>query len=124
MGASSSISNNYRYNQLASSPRKRKSLKPNKVMTNHLHGWHPLHAAAYYGDITQVRKLLLNGAYVNAIDTKGRTALHFARARRHGKLNDMISELLLSAGAKDHTPLDKFGRAPNDVLKQYANRRK
>ena len=117
MGASmSSFATMFHYHRLASSP---KSKKPTKIDTSDLQGWHPLHVAAYNGDVKKVRQLLSKGAYINAIDAKGRTPLHFARACKHGELNDMISDILISAGASDNFPLDSFGRAPRDVQDLY-----
>lgn len=85
-------------------------------------GWHPLHVASFYGNVDAVRNLIYGGAYVSAQDAMGRTALHYARARRNGAANDTVADLLIEAGAKDNGPRDKRGRTPNDVYFEYLNR--
>ena len=84
-----------------------------------LTGWHPLHVAAYYGHIEEVKHLITTGAYVTAVDARGRTPLHFARVRKHKERNDVIAKMLLSAGADDLQPADARGRTPLDMYIQY-----
>lgn len=58
----------------------------------------PLHDAAWKGNWTTVKQLLLEGADVNLVDPDGKTALDFARARG----DKQIASLLLSHGAIEH----------------------
>ena len=84
-----------------------------------LQGWHPLHVAAFYGRVDDVKKLLgEEEAYVEAIDANGRTPLHFARAERYRGCKQ-VAALLIAAGANDAGPTDKFGRSPHDVRMAY-----
>ena len=82
-------------------------------------GWHPLHIAAFEGDVAEVKKLINNGAYITAVDVYGRTPLHYARIRKHGKKNDVIAELLMQNGADDYSPCDVKGRSPHDLYIEY-----
>lgn len=82
-------------------------------------GWHPIHKAAYFGNISEVKRLLATGAFYNAVDVEGRTPLHFARARRYGSNNDKIANILIKAGASDFSPADRKGRLPIDVYTMY-----
>ena len=82
-------------------------------------GWHPIHGAAYRGDVPEVRRLLASGAFYNTVDAAGRTPLHFARARRYGSRNDTVAKMLIHAGACDSGPLDLRGRSPLDVYIFY-----
>ena len=73
-------------------------------VTNHT-GQTPLHLATLCNSPRAVRKLLLSGANVNAIDTRGRSPLHeFARIDSNPSLE--VFETLLEAGAdtdlRDH----------------------
>ncbi|HZI20007.1 MAG TPA: ankyrin repeat domain-containing protein [Pyrinomonadaceae bacterium] len=58
----------------------------------------PLMLAAFKGDLPAVRRLLAEGADVNARDEVGDTALMFAAFRGH----EAIVNLLLSRGANVH----------------------
>ena len=66
-----------------------------------------LHRAAENGDTTMVRKLLANGADVQAPASEGMTALHVAAASGSAE----VARVLLGAGALAHA-LDSAGMAP------------
>ena len=60
-----------------------------------LHGLTPLHVAAHHGHVLIVKYLIRRGAQVDAVDSKGWTALHHAASRgRHE-----VCQTLLSLGS-------------------------
>ncbi|CAL1531521.1 unnamed protein product [Lymnaea stagnalis] len=69
----------------------------------------PLHLAAKEGHDNMALKLLQTGAEIDAQDTTGRTALHYATAAQHG---DMIT-VLHSYSAKSLK--DNCGRLPENL---------
>ena len=82
-------------------------------------GWHPLHIAAFNGDIKWAKQLVHSGAYITAIDIYGRTPLHYARRRKYGIKNDEVAKLLIDSGADEYSPLDSKGRRPIDIYAEY-----
>ena len=82
-------------------------------------GWYPIHRAAYLGRVSEVKQLLNRGALYNAVDSEGRTPLHFARIRRYGIKNDQVARILIKAGASDFAPHDLHGRTPVDMYTIY-----
>ena len=84
-------------------------------------GWHPLHVAAFDGNIEIATWLINDGAYINAVDVYGRTPLHYARRRKYGKKNDNVARLLIENGATDFSPTDIKGRTPVDIYIEYNN---
>jgi ankyrin repeat protein len=70
----------------------------------------PLHRAAEHGHDSAVLHLLNAGAHVNLLDSRGRTALHYAVAGNHAK----IVGLLIERGA-DLTAKDNDGLVPRDM---------
>ena len=68
----------------------------------------PLHAAARDGDLSAVKALLHEGADVNARDTKGNTALHFAALKGHAT----VVEVLLAAHNIDVNAENHQGNTP------------
>jgi len=119
----------YNSNHHSANYLKKKSKKTNKskktknkettITVPQYPGWHALHVAAYEGNIKLVKQLILDGAYVLAIDLWGKTPLHYARRRKNGALNDKVANLLIKNGANDLSPCDKLGRRPIDVYNQY-----
>jgi ankyrin repeat protein len=67
-----------------------------------------LHIATNAGDLTTVILLLKAGVNVNQIGDMGSTALHYARAKRH----DDIANILLEYGALVNIE-DDFGQLPS-----------
>ena len=88
-------------------------------MLSHSNGFHDLHVASYEGDISEVRRLLAHGAYVNAQDARGLTPLHFAMRRKHHARSDAVAAVLRAAGASDDIR-DSLGRTASDVFRQYS----
>lgn len=68
---------------------------------------HPLHVAASSNDITEVNRLLDNGAKVNQQDINGWTPLHYAIL----KYNRILVRILLEHGA-DITITNRDGQTP------------
>jgi len=66
-----------------------------------------LHIATNAGDLKTVELLLKAGVNVNQIGDMGSTALHYARAKRH----DDIANILLEYGALTNVEND-FGQLP------------
>ncbi len=75
-----------------------------------------LHIAVRYGDIGMVRRLIEDGADVNARDNKGRTPLHMTRYDK--KDNTDMMELLLENGA-DPNIKDNKGNRVLDIVHTY-----
>jgi len=82
-------------------------------------GWHPLHIAAFEGDIAWTKQLIHDNAYIHAVDVYGRTALHYARRRKFGEKNDVVAKLLIENGADEYSPIDCKGRRPVDIYMEY-----
>ncbi|KAK8140178.1 hypothetical protein PG984_000244 [Apiospora sp. TS-2023a] len=70
-------------------------------------GIHPLHNAAYAGNLEIARFLLEEGTDIMAVDNGGRTPLHFASFFAHLD----VTKLLLERGA-DIMAVDKSGQTP------------
>lgn len=77
----------------------------------------PLHSAARYGDTTEIKALVANGADVNAKGAVGETPLH--RAASYGKKDN--AELLLAKGA-DINAMDDNGYTPLIQATRYGQK--
>ena len=112
-------SNHHSANYFKKKSNKTNKTKKTKITVPEYPGWHTLHVAAYEGNIKLAEQLILNGAFVLAVDLWGKTPLHYARRRKYGVLNDKVANLLIKNGANDISPCDKLGRRPIDVYNQY-----
>ncbi|XP_012523112.1 ankyrin repeat domain-containing protein 39 isoform X2 [Monomorium pharaonis] len=66
------------------------------------------HFPALEGDVDRVNRLLQKGVFVDAVDSAGYTALHYATRRGHVR----VCELLLEHGAKVDARTRSMGATP------------
>lgn len=85
--------------------------EPDRIPSNR---WLPLHYAASKGSLAATRFLIQNGARVNAVDHRHRTALFYAAIR--GQVKEVA--LLLSLGADRSIP-DDAGLTPIKGLRKF-----
>ena len=84
-----------------------------------------LFIASARGHTPIVRKLLLLGAPINAKDSNGRTALHYATASLHKTVIDLLAEGGASFSIEDDigtTPIDlavHYGRRATEIIETY-----
>jgi hypothetical protein len=78
---------------------------------------YPLHLAAADGNTEQIKRLLSQGADVNAKDEEGQTPLHYAV--KSGEME--VVQILIEAGANVHA-VDKDGVTPLHTAAKFGNK--
>ena len=78
----------------------------------------PLHAAALMGYTDLVRMLLDRGAYVNLIDMKGETALHYAAYKSHKQIVQLLLQKVLWCHVLMRDEKDPVDLATDEEIKR------